>query len=421
MSKSKPSWPPMFWPSRFCLAAALEARLQVRPQIGVFRPEVDDPVPGPDHPGPDRHPLEHQVGVVGEDDAVLEGAGLAFVGVADDVFAFGLRSSAARSHFRLVGKPAPPRPRRPERLISASTSAGGLAPGPRPGPLPGSTRENVSVAGPRAPCVMAGAPFRSAMACMPKVCRHCSRMPWTFSGVTRVKIAVVDQQGRPLVAHPQAVGPVERELAVGRGLAEADAQVVLQLPGDVLLAGHVAGDRAAQADHELPLRLLVQETVERDHAVDLHRMDVQQVGDHLHAVFGDAEVPPLHLLQDGHQRAALAAELVGQADQLLAEPLAFGDQHPVSPCESRGLPPEPSRTLLGPSKYRICGTPRHAKEQPAPSRASLPDRVGRLVGRTLRCGKMGTDASRDAVFARFSHMGPVPVPVSSQARSAAAL
>lgn len=36
----------------------------------------------------DGHSLEDQIGEVGEDDAVFEGAGLALVRIADDVFLF---------------------------------------------------------------------------------------------------------------------------------------------------------------------------------------------------------------------------------------------------------------------------------------------------------------------------------------------
>ena len=69
------------------LAAAAEDGFQVRAEVGVLRAQVDDALAGADHQGPDGHALEHQVGELGEDDAVFEGAGLAFVGVADDVLA----------------------------------------------------------------------------------------------------------------------------------------------------------------------------------------------------------------------------------------------------------------------------------------------------------------------------------------------
>ena len=90
-----------------CLAAAASTVSRCGAQIRVFRPQIDDAVARADDPGADGHALEHQVGELGEDHAVLEGARLAFVGIADDVLA---GFSAGQFHFRLVGKPAPPRP-----------------------------------------------------------------------------------------------------------------------------------------------------------------------------------------------------------------------------------------------------------------------------------------------------------------------
>ena len=66
----------------------------------------------------------------------------------------------------------------------------------------------------------------------------------------------------------------------------------------------------------------------------------------------NAGVPPLHVLEDGHQGTPLAAVFLGQADQLLAEPLTFGDKHfSVSPIDMQcGLPqqvPSPFGRGLG--------------------------------------------------------------------------
>ena len=72
----------LFWSRRFC-----EHRLEVRPQVDVLAAEVEDADRRADGARRDRHALEHEVGVLGEDHAVLERARLALVGVADDVLA----------------------------------------------------------------------------------------------------------------------------------------------------------------------------------------------------------------------------------------------------------------------------------------------------------------------------------------------
>ena len=56
--------------------------------------------------------------------AVHEGAGVALVGVADEV-ARAAAASRQTSHFTQVGKPAPPRPRRPASLTVSTTSRQG--------------------------------------------------------------------------------------------------------------------------------------------------------------------------------------------------------------------------------------------------------------------------------------------------------
>ncbi len=51
--------------------------LEKAPKVGVFSPEVEDALPGPDGVAGDRHPREHTVGKLGQEDPILERAGLA--------------------------------------------------------------------------------------------------------------------------------------------------------------------------------------------------------------------------------------------------------------------------------------------------------------------------------------------------------
>ena len=57
--------------------------------MGIFRADVDVALAGADRDGRDRHALDHHEGIALHDHAVGEGAAVALVGVADDVFAVG--------------------------------------------------------------------------------------------------------------------------------------------------------------------------------------------------------------------------------------------------------------------------------------------------------------------------------------------
>ena len=130
--------------------------------------------------------------------------------------------------------------------------------------------------------------------------------------------AVVDEQGRALVAHAHAARPLEGEDAVVGGVAEVDAQGVAQRFGDGRLAGEVARQRAAEPHDEAALGRAVQEGVERGDAVDLDGVHADQVGDDLHGLVGDLVLGLLDVLQDGDERRALGAVALDDGDDLVA-------------------------------------------------------------------------------------------------------
>ena len=91
-----------------------DRRVHRRDRVRIFRADVDVALGRADGDAGDRHALDQHEGIALHDHAVGEGAAVAFVGVADDVFAVGARVCATVFHLMPVGKPAPPRPRRPD-------------------------------------------------------------------------------------------------------------------------------------------------------------------------------------------------------------------------------------------------------------------------------------------------------------------
>jgi len=92
----------------------------------VFVAQVDVDLRDIDRPGRDKRAFDEAVRVALEIKAVLEGARLAFVDVDRAQTRRRLRGNGLP--FAPRGKPAPPRPRRPEFSITAITSSRFLSP-----------------------------------------------------------------------------------------------------------------------------------------------------------------------------------------------------------------------------------------------------------------------------------------------------
>src|SRR5262245_47183120 len=73
-------------PEHAALARLLDGDLHRRNRVGIFGADVDVAVGGADGDARDGHALDQNEGIAFHDHAVGEGAGIAFIGVADDVF-----------------------------------------------------------------------------------------------------------------------------------------------------------------------------------------------------------------------------------------------------------------------------------------------------------------------------------------------
>ena len=90
----------------------------------VLGAHVDDAFGGAHHVAADDHAFEQRVRIAFDLVAVHVRAGVAFVGVADDVLLRRATALRRNSHFRPVRKPAPPRPRSLAALICSITISG---------------------------------------------------------------------------------------------------------------------------------------------------------------------------------------------------------------------------------------------------------------------------------------------------------
>ena len=111
-------------PDEAVLAGLGHGALEAHDRDRVLRAHVDDAVAGAGGVAGDEHALEQRVRVGLDLVAVHVGAGVALVGVADEVLLRARGLGRRNSHLLPVRKPAPPRPRSLAALIYSMTAAG---------------------------------------------------------------------------------------------------------------------------------------------------------------------------------------------------------------------------------------------------------------------------------------------------------
>ena len=271
--------------------------LELRPQVAVFGTQVEQTELGADRIGGNHHAFENAAGIRLEQDAVLEGAGLAFVGVADDValFAAGLATGLPFDRGREAGAAAAAQVGGAHlgKHAVAATHDGG-ADG-----VPGFVRRTEQHVG--TPDVVVdleklgrplvdrylladqGADFIDALR------RHAGNRDF------------VDQDGRPLVAHAGTRGQVDADQAVGRDLPGGKAEIVQHALEQNLVAKHAVGDVVGEQDAITAAVLGIEEGIEIARAAHLGIGNVQALGEQHEGVIGQVVEDILHIAQDLEQ------------------------------------------------------------------------------------------------------------------------
>src|SRR3984885_14706043 len=106
---------------------------------------------------------------------------------------------------------------------------------------------------------------------------------------------VIDHQHRAPVAGAEAADRQQREAAIGRGLAETDAELFANLVPDFLVTGEEARHAIADLDDVSTDRPAEDQVVESGHAFDVGCRNPEQTPDR---GYGVVRYPPVALLHD---------------------------------------------------------------------------------------------------------------------------
>ena len=301
-------------------AAARERLPQRRSEVLVLAAQVDEAVRGADRVRAHRHALDDEVGVAREQHAVLERAGLAFVGVADDVARRPRRRGAGLplEPGREAGAAAPAQVRAfdlLERCRRALRQRGdAFAPRARVAGLLGlaraagdrrgerGARRHVGVEQHVAPVDVVG--DREELG-RPLGQRHLSADQLGHRVDARRRHprdrAAVDEDRRALVAHAGARRRVDRHETVLRHLATLDPQARAEPVEQRGAACHPVGDVVGEEDAVPAGGGEVQERIEPRHAFDACARQLQPVREERDRRGGQPAFARLRIAQDLHE------------------------------------------------------------------------------------------------------------------------
>ena len=265
-------------PSSPSVAPAREHLFEMIAQIAIFAAQIEEALAGADSEGRERHALEHMIGEAGQQHAILERSGFAFVGVANDdapaavrrrrlfaklPFLRGRKAGAAapaqigRLHLRQQRVGAD-RDRAAQRFARRELVA----------------QQNVATAN----IVVDGEKFPR-----PGLERNLFADQLS-DGVDALFIEpgdrhAVHQGGRPLVAHADAGGRVHADQPVLGDFSGLDPQSFAKAPHQRRGALHLFDDIVREQHAITPDGARIKETVKADDALDARARQAERRGD----------------------------------------------------------------------------------------------------------------------------------------------
>ena len=244
------------------VAACLQIGEQCRQQIMVFAAQVKQAMRRIDREASHRHAIKNKIGVAGEQNAILEGSRLAFIGIAHHVARRMLAAACRLAGRRPLDRRRKARTATPAQICKLDFRQHRLR-ATRHGRPDRLTRRPVAAQQHIAPANIVrngeilGRPVverrlrtnQFADAVNP-LTRHAAHRP------------AVNQQGRPLIAQPGARGGIDTDQAVFRDLAALKPQLVAQALAQFDAAKHAVGNVVGEKDAITPHRLKMQKGIE---------------------------------------------------------------------------------------------------------------------------------------------------------------